>query len=387
MKKKYFKFIAKISLAMFFILASFFDTQATNVNNFGYQSTIIFPGKDIPQKTLQLELPYNISRYLQKNGDGFQIIDEEKNEINAKIFVEKSQKIDKIKVLEVSSQKSGKIEKLVDNDALTSFVFENREDHGESFVILDLGKIQAVHGFKIYKGLNAKIKSTKILGGKELNKFKTISSKRIYKLDTDITNPQEVRYIKIIFYGTKIAVDDIQIYKFPGKIIQWKNNDEKKYILFFGGKNNQSNKKTKKILPAIDGVILPPAFNSLIDKDIDGDGVINKLDNCPFDDNSRQKDSDNDHIGNECDNAPYHQNSQQSDIDYDGIGDIADNCKRYKNIDQKDDDNDGIGNECDSFIDNPKDFLTNLQWAILLIVISIVSGGIWYYVLLKNDKK
>ena len=83
MKKKYFKFIAKINLAMFFILASFFDTQATNVNNFGYQSTIVFPGKDISQKILQLELPYNISRYLQKNGDGFQIIDEEKNEINA----------------------------------------------------------------------------------------------------------------------------------------------------------------------------------------------------------------------------------------------------------------------------------------------------------------
>ncbi|MEN0037346.1 MAG: thrombospondin type 3 repeat-containing protein [Cellvibrio sp.] len=86
------------------------------------------------------------------------------------------------------------------------------------------------------------------------------------------------------------------------------------------------------------------------DKDTDGDGVGDALDNCPAVSNGWQADYDKDGIGDECDNDPFNQ-----DTDGDGYGDARDNCPALANPDQADIDRDGLGDACDSTDNRPKD--------------------------------
>jgi len=82
--------------------------------------------------------------------------------------------------------------------------------------------------------------------------------------------------------------------------------------------------------------------------DIDGDGVKDTQDNCPYTFNPGQEDDDNDGVGNVCDNCRTTANTDQADSDGDGVGDVCDNCKNKANFDQKDTDGDGVGDVCDN---------------------------------------
>ena len=107
-------------------------------------------------------------------------------------------------------------------------------------------------------------------------------------------------------------------------------------------------------------------------EDSDGDGVLDYRDRCPMIPNADQADMDGDRIGDVCDdsdgdgvvdaidNCPFVANADQSDIDGDGIGDVCDddidgdgkinkddNCPSVANADQADTDGDGIGDVCD----------------------------------------
>lgn len=77
--------------------------------------------------------------------------------------------------------------------------------------------------------------------------------------------------------------------------------------------------------------------------DVDGDGVQDVLDNCPFVSNPGQQDSNDDGIGDGCD-----------DEDGDGI-DQTDNCPTDFNPDQSDRDGDGMGDACDPCTDADED--------------------------------
>ena len=83
-------------------------------------------------------------------------------------------------------------------------------------------------------------------------------------------------------------------------------------------------------------------------RDIDGDGIINELDNCPCISNPDQMDQDNDGIGDDCDNCPTKYNPLQEDTDGDGVGDVCDNCPIKYNPNQEDIDGDHIGDSCDN---------------------------------------
>src|SRR5579871_3589758 len=58
--------------------------------------------------------------------------------------------------------------------------------------------------------------------------------------------------------------------------------------------------------------------------DMDGDGIPDGLDNCPFVPNRDQLDTDGDGVGDACDNCPTLANKSQLDTNGNGIGDVCD---------------------------------------------------------------
>uniref|UniRef100_A0A8C8D3J5 Thrombospondin-1 n=1 Tax=Oncorhynchus tshawytscha TaxID=74940 RepID=A0A8C8D3J5_ONCTS len=101
--------------------------------------------------------------------------------------------------------------------------------------------------------------------------------------------------------------------------------------------------------------------------DIDGDGILNERDNCPYVYNVDQRDTDGDGVGDHCDNCPLEHNPDQIDSDSDRVGDKCDNnqdidedghqnnmdnCPYIPNANQADHDKDGKGDACDHDDDN-----------------------------------
>lgn len=76
-----------------------------------------------------------------------------------------------------------------------------------------------------------------------------------------------------------------------------------------------------------------PSFRYQRIHDFDDDGILDSVDNCPFEANSSD--------GEET----------QRDYDGDGVGDVCDNCANVANADQKDRDGDRIGDACDRDVD------------------------------------
>lgn len=60
--------------------------------------------------------------------------------------------------------------------------------------------------------------------------------------------------------------------------------------------------------------------------DLDGDAVLNPVDNCPTLYDPGQPDFDGDGVGDGCDNCPYGSNASQTDDDGDHVGDACDCC-------------------------------------------------------------
>ncbi len=82
-------------------------------------------------------------------------------------------------------------------------------------------------------------------------------------------------------------------------------------------------------------------------RDDDGDGVVDRGDNCPGVHNPRQTDTDGDGIGDACDDVDDSPDGTDGDTDGDGIDDEDDNCPAHPNAGQGDQDGDGVGDACD----------------------------------------
>lgn len=114
--------------------------------------------------------------------------------------------------------------------------------------------------------------------------------------------------------------------------------------------------------------------------DTDSDGVIDALDNFPFDtdndgiDNDADTDDDNDTVVDASDNCPFLANSVQTNTDGDGQGDAcdsdddgdsvadsSDNCPLIANTNQLDWDGDGLGDKCDDPVPLPEDTVGGLK--------------------------
>ena len=86
--------------------------------------------------------------------------------------------------------------------------------------------------------------------------------------------------------------------------------------------------------------------------DIDGDGIPDDIDNCPYVPNPDQEDDDDDGVGNVCDNCWDVPNPDQADSDGDCSGNACDKCPYvFSNEPRNDLDEDGVGDACDPDID------------------------------------
>lgn len=110
------------------------------------------------------------------------------------------------------------------------------------------------------------------------------------------------------------------------------------------------------------------------ERDTDGDGVVDTLDNCPSVTNSDQKDSNSNGIGDACD-----------DYDYDGIPTYRDNCPTIVNPDQRDTDGDGIGDLCDQDESRVTEKYKWIPWVVFIAVLGAVSA--MGYEVIKMKKK
>ncbi|MFC4815741.1 MULTISPECIES: thrombospondin type 3 repeat-containing protein [unclassified Flavobacterium] len=99
-------------------------------------------------------------------------------------------------------------------------------------------------------------------------------------------------------------------------------------------------------------------------QDMDNDGYLNAVDNCPSLYNPTQSDQDVDGRGDVCDNCPYVANNAQMDADMDGVGDVCDNCIYVSNPGQQDSDGNGIGNACDPSLNN-----NDFEWSGLKVYV------------------
>lgn len=89
-----------------------------------------------------------------------------------------------------------------------------------------------------------------------------------------------------------------------------------------------------------------------LDSDTDDDGILDGQDNCPKIANQNQADKDRDGAGDACDSVDNSVPPPPADTDGDGVSDGRDNCKTTANASQADNDKDGIGDVCDSDDDN-----------------------------------
>ncbi len=86
-------------------------------------------------------------------------------------------------------------------------------------------------------------------------------------------------------------------------------------------------------------------------EDLDGDGVVDVLDNCPDKINPDQLDTDEDAVGDACDTCIGCQlcdRGPQHDEDGDTFADDCDNCPTIPNLDQANADGDDLGDLCDA---------------------------------------
>ncbi len=319
------------------------------LQDFPFQKNVIV---SLPGST-EILLDETILREVNERFSNLDIFDGDNEEVPFSLFFKDFSRLKNAKVIQTSSQKEGLTQYLIDGDIFTTFRFDEKVDGKDpSWALIDLGETRPINQLKVFTPeVGMKIRYIEILGGQTKDDLKSIFSKRSFETKSDFSS-FPVRFIKVMFWGTNVKIDDIRITASARAKIYFDAEKQKNYKILYGGTKvdliryqERISKETNTAIPAILSRQKP---NPLAPKDFDDDGFDNENDNCPFISNPSQKDKDGDRIGDKCDNAPKSKNSRQIDIDRDGVGDIIDNCKFDPNPDQKNVDGDEFGDVCDN---------------------------------------
>jgi hypothetical protein len=321
----------------------------------------------------------------------FDIFDENNNEVPFSLFFKDFNVLKNTKVVDVSSQKESLSQYLIDDNVFTTFRFDEKTDGKDpSWALIDLGEMRPINQLKIFTPeTGMTIRYIEILGGKTKDDLKTIFSKRSFATISDFASP-EVRFVKVLFWGTNVKIDDIRITASARAKAYFNAEKQKNYKILYGGEKvdliRYQKRITKEAKAPLFGILSKQKANPIAPKDFDNDGFDSENDNCPFLANPSQKDTDGDRVGDECDNAKDIKNSRQIDTDRDGVGDILDNCKFDANADQSNVDNDQFGDVCDNVNMKAKlNLSANILYVISFLGILLSIGGGWFF--LKTRKK
>ncbi len=189
--------------------------------------------------------------------------------------------------------------------------------------------------------------------------------------------------------------DDFGVWGLFEEAVLWRSSSLGNWV---GYRNNllvsdQGEERARFVVGTRDRILAYEGFGST-NTDVDEDGVLNHLDNCPELPNPDQADTDGDRTGDACndaddgdgdewadwiDNCPETANPLQDDADGNGLGDLCndaedadgdewadalDNCPEEGNPAQTDRDGDRIGDACDPYPDNPDNYAARCEEAV-----------------------
>tara|TARA_A100001015_G_scaffold260965_1_gene306097 strand:+ start:2322 stop:3482 length:1161 start_codon:yes stop_codon:yes gene_type:complete len=343
----------KICVLFLMVFFPIFFTQASspNSNDFPFVKTVLVP-KISEKTTVLIEMDGDLLREIDDRMANLNVYNNEGDSVPFSVFHQGVTRIKSPKVVRVSSKKDPKADAQIlgQDNPFTHFVFDERVDgNGSSHFILDLGTPRQINRAHILLPQKQNVGFIQIEAGKTDSRFRTVLSKRPFSWQTDFTTPP-VRFLRVHLWGRAVRVSGTKLYGSPHGQIQFQARPGQKYKVFYGGPINRIGYQSRSGQAFSSGKTVSVTLqknNPRFPKDFDGDGLNNRVDNCPFVSNPSQKDTDTDRVGNQCDNAPQTKNVRQSDLDRDGVGDIIDNCKLIANPKQSDRDDDGYGDACD----------------------------------------
>lgn len=363
------------------------------VTDFPFEKEVQLPSLSSAE-TVQVPFDLELINAVSSRLGNISLYDKENTAIEYDVFFQDFYRIKNAQAVEVSSARMGSDNQLlVDNNVLTTFVFDERVDgRNASWVLIDLGKALPLTRLETFIPEGTPVRYMALEAGRTKDSLKTLVSKRSREQRLELsTDP--VRFVKVLFWGAQVKIDDIRITIAKTGGLSFTAEPGKKYRVLYGGKEVDRITYRQHLSTAPEGASIArlgrQKFNSLFPEDLDDDGVVITEDNCPLIKNSSQKDSDGDRVGNECDNAPEVLNSRQEDTDGDSVGDIIDNCKLVVNPDQADRDEDGWGDACDSGHANETDFPSPLFLKIAGTIGVIALGvlGLWFWNYVRKAKK
>ncbi len=191
---------------------------------------------------------------------------------------------------------------------------------------------------------------------------------------------------RLVDYNYPNDTHNSNLFNLDGDDIEWRMSDGSPY-------------QASHLRPGVNGIMVPysgtgetdyPDFFKQADLDIfdamgwdywttfpdaDGDGIVDRDDNCPLVNNPGQENSDTDEFGDSCDNCIHVDNPEQDDGDGDSVGDLCDNCPDDYNPDQLDSNGNGVGDVCDFVCgDCDRSMAVDIDDVVMLIAYVFQSG-------------
>jgi hypothetical protein len=343
-------------ILMTLVSTNIFAEKRPDISEYAFEKNILIKTYD---KEVKISLDKDILRNVKSDFSNFAIFNSKNEDVPFDVYIEDFKQVKDIEVVEVSSMREfdgiiAKESDIADDNHFTIFNFSERIDRkNPSWVILDLKNSVHLGRMEIFLPTREKINFVEVKGGNSIDDLKTIIGKKAVKPIYNQLNlyTPSVRFVKVSFWGVNVRVEDIELTTAKNGYIYFTPKSGEKYYAKYGNTNlnffKYSSRLEKEKDISEEVYFSNQKWNGRVKKDLDGDGIDNEEDNCPFIDNGLQRDSDEDGIGNDCDNAPETKNYDQSDIDEDGVGDIVDNCELYPNPDQANKDGDEYGDVCD----------------------------------------